>query len=61
MSWNAVISEDNSAQLVKKSATFYGTQRFITFLQEPATGPYPLPDESNPRPQTVRTRQYVKV
>jgi hypothetical protein len=37
------------AQLDKTFPAFYRTQKFIVvFTREPATGPYPEPDESNP-------------
>jgi hypothetical protein len=29
-------------QLVKKFPTFYGTRRFVTYSQEPTTGPYKI-------------------
>ena len=35
-------------QLVKKFPTFYGTRRFITESQVPATSPYPQPARSSP-------------
>jgi hypothetical protein len=40
-----------SRQLCSYSRTsqhFYGTQRFITALHKPSTGPYPEPNRSNP-------------
>jgi hypothetical protein len=49
--WSRVFLEKLTvAQLVKKYLAFYGTRRFTTVFQEPATGPYPEPDQSNPLP-----------
>jgi hypothetical protein len=45
-----VLKKLTSSQLVKKFATLYGTGEFITSLQEPATCPYPEPDQSGPCP-----------
>jgi hypothetical protein len=36
------------SQLVKKFPPFYGTRRFITALQDPATCSYPEPAQSSP-------------
>jgi hypothetical protein len=38
------------AQLVKKFTEFYGFRVFITVFTRAATGFYPEPDESIPRP-----------
>jgi hypothetical protein len=40
-------------QLVKKFPTFYRTLKFITVFKEPATGPYPEPDEFSQHPHTI--------
>jgi len=37
-------------QLVRKLPTFYGVQKFITVLKEPAAGSYPESDESSQHP-----------
>jgi hypothetical protein len=43
--WRRVLFEKLIvAQPVKKFPSFYGTQWFILFSQQPATGPYPEPD-----------------
>ena len=49
--WSRVLLEKlTCALLVKKFPTFYGTQKFITAFTEPATSPYPKPDEPSPCP-----------
>jgi hypothetical protein len=32
---------------------FYGTRRFITMLKDPATSPYPVPDEFRQHPHIL--------
>jgi len=47
--WSRVRLEKlTSFQLVKKFPTFYGTRRFITASQVPATCPYPEPPLTSP-------------
>jgi hypothetical protein len=48
-SW-ALLENQPIVQLLKIFPAFYGTRRFITVLrsQEPTTGPYPEPHQSNP-------------
>lgn len=51
--WRAVSYLDKwVAQLVKKFSTLYRTWKFISISQQPATGPYPEPEESSPHPPT---------
>jgi len=47
-SMRVLLKKLTSSQVVKKLSTLYGTQEFITLLQEPATCPYPEPDQSSP-------------
>jgi hypothetical protein len=46
-SWD-LLEKRPVVQLLKNFPAFYGTRRFITWSQEPSTGPYPDPDQSNP-------------
>jgi hypothetical protein len=39
--------------LENKFPTFYATKSFITVFQDPATDPYPEPDESSSHPPTI--------
>jgi hypothetical protein len=49
--WSRVLLEKLiSSQLVKKLPAFYGTLTFLPHLQDPATCPYPKPDQSSPYP-----------
>jgi hypothetical protein len=41
------------AQFVNKFLAFYGTQRFITILQQIASGPYLEADEYMPGPRKI--------
>ena len=53
----ALLEKLNGSQLFKKFLAFYGTLRFITTLQVPATCPYPDPDRSIPCP----TSHFLKI
>ena len=57
--WSRVLIEKlTGAQLVKKFPTFYGPQKFITAFTEPATCPYPEPDEPSPYPPQSHTLKF---
>ena len=43
-----LLQKITGSQIIKKFRTFYGTRKFITAFQEPATWPYSAPDKSNP-------------
>jgi hypothetical protein len=45
--WNRVLENLIVTQLVKKFATFYGTQSSLPCSQEPTTEPYPESNESS--------------
>ena len=47
------------SQLDNKRPAFYGTHRFITSLQEPATCPYLEPDQSSPCPHPTYWRSFL--
>jgi len=51
--WGRVLVKLTITQLIKKSPTFYRTQKFITCSQEPTTGPYPELDASSPHLPTL--------
>jgi len=52
--WSKVLFEKlNSCSASEDIAVFCGNHRFITYSQEPTTGPYPEPDESSPHPHTL--------
>ena len=46
-------------KLVKKFPVFYGTRRFITTFQKPATCPQPQPDQSSPCPHPTSRRSIL--
>ena len=48
--WSRVLEKLTGSQLVKKFPALYGTRRFITDLQVPATIPYPESDQASPCP-----------
>jgi hypothetical protein len=51
--WSRVLLEKLTvAQLVKKFPAFYGTRRSVHSSQQPATRPYPEPDEFTPHSHT---------
>jgi hypothetical protein len=52
--WSTVLLEKLTvSQLVKKFPTFMEHESSLPYSQEPATGPYPEPDESNPYLTTI--------
>jgi hypothetical protein len=46
-SW-VLLEKLSIVQLLKNFLAFYGTESSLLCLQEPATGPYSEPDQSNP-------------
>ena len=55
--WTRVVEKLTSSQIVKKFPAFFGTRRFITALQVPATCPYPERHQSSPCP----TSHFLKI
>jgi hypothetical protein len=49
------------SQLVKKFPTFYGTQGSLPHSQEPATCPYPEPDQFSPCPPSYFLKIHFNV
>jgi hypothetical protein len=49
-SWTILLDKQTVAQLLNKFPIFYGTWKFITSLQQPASGPYPEANDSSPSP-----------
>jgi hypothetical protein len=49
-SWTILIAKPIVAQLLNKFHIFYGTQKFITGLQKPASDHYSEANYSNPHP-----------